>query len=185
MNSSTDGTDAPPDLVQPAFLSIPERVDSLGAQAVTLAAICGITLDPEQVLALDAILSVLDEDGEDRFAALEAALIQARQNGKTGGVLAPLALLAAIRRPDQLVVWSAHRYKTSHEAFLSLLRIVKTTPEVEARVSKVSFSNGEEAFEFVGDQAHPAEVVLGRLVIGVRLRRRRTGRRLGALGRTG
>lgn len=148
MNSSTDGTDAPLDLIPPAFLSIPDRVDSLGAQAVTLAAICGITLDPEQVLALDAILSVIDEDGDDRFAALEAALIQARQNGKTGGVLAPLALLAAIRRPDQLIVWSAHRYKTSHEAFLSLLRIVKTTPEVEARVSKVSFSNGEEAFEF-------------------------------------
>lgn len=147
-SSRRAGASLAPDLVDPAFLSIPERSDSLGELAVSLAALCGLTLDPEQVLALDAILSTVVDGDEERFAALEAAIIEARQNGKTGGILLPIALLAAIRRPDQLIVWSAHRYKTSHEAFLAVLKLYKSVPELEARIAKVSFSNGEEAFEF-------------------------------------
>lgn len=148
--SSSSGATAAPELVAPAYHWHPEREDTLGGLAVGLADICGLTLDPEQALALDSILSTSrdPESGEERFAHLEACIIQSRQNGKTGGVLLPIALLAAIRRPDQLIVWSAHRTKTSKEAFLALLKIYRRVPEIHRRVSKPVFSNGEEAFEF-------------------------------------
>lgn len=151
MSSSRRGRrSSGPDLVAPAHLWIPRRDDSLGEIAVGLAQVCGTTPDPEQALALDAILStVWDEDsGEERYAQLEAAVIEPRQNGKTGGILLPIALLAAIRRPDQLIVWSAHRYKTSREAFLAMEKLHKRIPELQRRIAKVSYANGEEGFEF-------------------------------------
>ncbi len=136
--------------VDPAHLWIPERSDSLGDLAVSLVKVFGLDLDAEQALALDAILSVVSgPDGEERWAALEAALIESRQNGKSVGVLMPVALLVAISKPDQLVVWSAHRYKTAHEAFLAMLKLYRSSPELSRRISRVSFSNGEESFEFV------------------------------------
>ena len=138
-----------PDLIQPAFRWTPPRGDSLGDLAVELVGLFGIACDPEQRLALDTLLSTrADVDLGERFAQLESCVVEPRQNGKTGGILLPIALLAAIRRPDQLVVWSAHRYKTSHEAFLSVLKLYRSSPALAARISKVSFSNGEEAFEF-------------------------------------
>lgn len=138
-----------PDLIQPASRWTPVRDDSLGDLAVELVGLFGIACDPEQRLALDTLLSTRDDvDLGERFAQLESCVVEPRQNGKTGGILLPIALLAAIRRPDQLVVWSAHRYKTSHEAFLSVLKLYRSSPALAARISKVSFSNGEEAFEF-------------------------------------
>lgn len=135
-----------PDVVAPAYLSVPERaVDTFGRDAVDLVAVMGLTLDPEQVIAVEAIMSV---DENDLWAGLEAAIIEARQNGKTGGVLLPVALAVALLTPDQLIVWSAHRYKTSSEAFLLMLKLYRSCPELAQRIAKVTYSNGEEAFEF-------------------------------------
>ncbi len=150
MSSSKSGSPAPePDLVEPAYCWHPDRDDTLGDLAADLVEVFGIVCDPEQRLALAVLLSTrLDAEVGEVFAQLESCIVEARQNGKTGGVLLPIALFAAIRRPDQLVVWSAHRYKTSHEAFLSVLKLYRRSPELAARISKVSYSNGEEAFEF-------------------------------------
>lgn len=68
-----------PDLVEPAHRWVPERVGSYGDEAIDLAELAGRTLDAEQRLAVDAIMSY---GPGGRWVALEAAVMMARQNGK-------------------------------------------------------------------------------------------------------
>lgn len=131
-----------------AYLTMPPRAGSLGDIAVDLAAGGGLVLDEHQREAIDALQSI-QADG--RWAMLEGAIIEPRQNGKSAGILMPIALAAAILVPGQLVVWSAHRYKTSHEAFLAMLALfgsVDDPTELGETVSKRSFSTGDEGFTF-------------------------------------
>lgn len=138
---------AAPELVAPAHLWIPPRAESYGQDVIDLATVFGLDLDPHQQLAIDAIESV---DVSGRWAAIENCIVEPRQNGKSVGVLMPIAIAAAVFEANQLIVWSAHRYKTSHEAFLAMLKLYndEERPEFRRRVAKVSYSNGEEAFEF-------------------------------------
>lgn len=133
----------------PAFLTMPPRADSLGDIAVDLAEVAGLELDEHQRQAIDALQSI-GADG--RWAMLEGAVVEPRQNGKSVGILMPIALAAAIFVPDQLIVWSAHRYKTSHEAFLAMLKLFGSEDdptELGKLVAKRSFSTGDEGFTFV------------------------------------
>lgn len=70
----------PQALVEPAFLWQPEHVSTAGQEAAEFAELAGITLDAEQRLVLDVILA---ERPGGRWAALEVAVIAARQNLKT------------------------------------------------------------------------------------------------------
>ena len=119
----------------------------MGDVAADLAEVCGRELDPEQALAVDAIMSTA-ADGT--FAALEAAVVEPRQNGKSGGILLPPVLTGALALKMPLIVWSAHRYKTAHEAYLDLDAICTNVDSVRRRVTRVTRSNGEESFEFKG-----------------------------------
>lgn len=132
----------------PAFLSVPPRAASIGDIAIDLADAAGLVLDDHQRCAIDALQSI-GADGS--WAMLEGCVIEPRQNGKSGGILLPIVLAHAIFVPDQLIVWSAHRYKTSHEAFLAMLKLLGTEEEptlLGEQVTKRSFSSGDESFEF-------------------------------------
>lgn len=76
-------------------------------------------MDEWQVLALDVILS---ERRSRKWAALEAALILPRQNGKDVVLAAiELAELVLFRNPDRgsrLVIHSAHKFATAEEHFV-------------------------------------------------------------------
>lgn len=131
----------------PAHLWIPPRSDSLGDIAVDLAEVAGLVLDEHQVLAIDAMQSV-DADGR---WILENCIVEPRQNGKSVGVIMPIVLAAAIFLPGSLIVWSAHRYKASHEAFLAVLKLLgeeDNPTEIGEQVSKRSFGSGDEGFDF-------------------------------------
>lgn len=131
-----------------AHYHVPPRAGSCGEDAIDLAALAGLDLDSHQRAAIDALCSLRD-DG--RWAALEGAIIEPRQNGKSAGILLPIALAQAIFVPDQLIVWSAHRYKTAVEAFRAMNVLLGTDDEptpLGLRVRKRSFANGEESFEF-------------------------------------
>ena len=93
--------------VLPAHSWTPARTGTFGDVVVDLAAVFGLDLDGTQSLAIDQIMSV---DADDRWSALESAVIMPRQNGKSVGILMPIALYVAASKPNQLVVWSAHRY---------------------------------------------------------------------------
>jgi phage terminase large subunit-like protein len=81
------------------------------------------------------------------WAALEAAIIEARQNGKTVD-LQVIALHALfLEELVRLIVWTAHLFRTTQEAFRDLDAIIGGTPELARRVKRVSRANGEEGFE--------------------------------------
>lgn len=138
---------AAPDLVRPAHLWVPDRLSSAGAEAVDLARMCGVGVDPEQELAIDAILS---ERAGGRWAALEAAIILSRQNGKTMNVILPIVLADLLLFDAKLIAWTAHRFVTTQEAFRALRQIVETTSEFSRRLKRLSAGNGEEEIEFHG-----------------------------------
>lgn len=133
------------EVVEPAHLWVPEHaVSSAGVEAIELAELAGITLDPEQRIAIEAVLS---EKADGTWAALEAAIIEARQNGKTVD-LQVIALHALfLEELVRLIVWTAHLFRTTQEAFRDLDAIIGGTPELARRVKRVSRANGEEGFE--------------------------------------
>ncbi len=110
-----------------------------------LAAEAGLELDAEQGLALDVMLS---ERG-DRWAAFEAAIIEPRQNGKTGGVLIPSVLYDLFLRDVRLVVWTAHRYRTTQEAFADIASIVTNCDYLRRRVKRVLSAAGDESIHLM------------------------------------
>lgn len=134
-------------MIRPAYMSIPPRLGSRGDEAVDLAAAAGRVLDEEQKLGVDALLSY---GPGGRWVALEQCVIEARQNGKTGGILLPVVLwevwLSGV--PDR-VVWTAHRAKTSTEAFSDVVKCIETAPELSRRVKSVKSGHGEESVELM------------------------------------
>lgn len=133
-------------LVAPAFLSVPPRVGSYGDEAIDLARLVGRELDAEQQLAVDAMLSY---GPGGKWAAFESAVIEARQNGKTGGVLLPVVLFDLFALPPDRIMWTAHLFRTARDAFMDFIGLIRATPELDRRVNKFTFANGEESIELL------------------------------------
>jgi hypothetical protein len=133
-------------VIEPAHLWIPDRVGSYGDEAVDLAADAGKILDDEQKLAVDALLS-FGPGG--KWVALEQGILEPRQNGKSSGVILPVVLFDLFLRDDKpdRIVWTAHRFKTSREAFDDFIACIETSAALSRRVKKVSTSHGEEFIE--------------------------------------
>lgn len=135
-------------ITSPAYLWVPEHLSTAGAEAADLAESIGMHLDAEQRLALDAILA---EKAGGKWAGFEAAVIAARQNLKTflfeALVLADLFLFGA-----GLVIWTAHLFPTTMEAFRDLKRVLEGNDHLRRRVKKISEANGEESFELISGQ---------------------------------
>lgn len=129
----------------------PPYVFSLGPEAIELSRRAGLILDPWQCDALTHMLGVR-HDG--KWACFEFGEIVARQNGK-GGILEARALAGLFLLGEQLIMWSAHEYKTAMEAFrrvMLLLRrlgtqINENLYDVDGILVKVINTNGEESLE--------------------------------------
>lgn len=134
----------PDTLVRPAHLSVPPRLGSYGDEACDLARVAGRELDEEQELAVDAMLSY---GPRGRWAAFESAVVEARQNGKTGGVLLPVVLFDLFLLPPDRIVWTAHLFRTARDAFNDFVGIIEATSELSRRVKKITYANGEESVE--------------------------------------
>lgn len=134
-----------PTLTRPAFLSVPDTVvGSAGLEAVELGRSVGIYPDAEQEVALEAMLS---EDARGRYV-LESAIVCPRQNGKTVA-LQLAALHDLFLRDTNLVIWSAHRFKTTQEAHRDLVATITNYDDLRRRVRKIRNANGEEGIELV------------------------------------
>jgi len=116
--------------------------------AVNLAALAGLHLDPWQCLAVDRILS---ESEDNRPSAFEAAVIVPRQNGK-GSVLEALSLYWLFVERVPLVLHSAHEFKTAAEAFRRLRTLLQNCPPLWAEVDRCLTGAGSEAIELRGGQ---------------------------------
>lgn len=128
---------------QPPILSLPPALTSAGQEAVELAASAGLDLDPWQAFVLDGSLR---ERQDGKWSAFETALIVSRQNGK-GSIIEARELAGLFLFGDQLILHSAHEFKTAAEGFRRLLGLIENTPALWRRVKKVTRSHGDEGIE--------------------------------------
>lgn len=128
---------------RPRYLSLPPSVNSAGPEATDLAARAGLFLDPWQSLILDAAMG-LRADGA--WTAFETAIVVPRQNGK-GSILEARELAGLFMFGEELIIHTAHEFKTAQEAFLRIKWLVENTDEFSKRVANIRTSHGSEGIE--------------------------------------
>jgi hypothetical protein len=133
---------------EPRIATVPPCVSSAGAEAVDLARMAGLHLDPWQQFVLQ---HALGERPDGKWAAFEVGLVVSRQNGK-GSLLEARELAGLFLLDERLVIHSAHQFDTSLEAFQRLLHLVENTPDLSRRVKRVSKSHGEEGIQLTNGQ---------------------------------
>lgn len=131
------------ELQMPRVLYAPEYTSSAGAEAIELAAMAGLVLDPWEALVLDVALA---EGDDGRWAAAEVGVCVPRQNGKNA-ILEARELAGLFLLDERLIIHSAQHFKTAKEHFRRLLSLVESTPDLDRRVSRVIRAHGEEGIE--------------------------------------
>lgn len=129
----------------------PACAGTYGDLAADLMVRAGKPLEPWQRDAVELMLSVRP-DGQ--WACYEYAELVARQNGK-GGIGEARVLTGLFLLGEELLLWSAHEYKTAMEAFRRVRALIRAlgTPigdnlvDVDGVPVKISNTNGEEGFE--------------------------------------
>jgi phage terminase large subunit-like protein len=127
----------------PRILVAPDFGSSAGQEAIELAALAGLYLDPWEAFVLE---HALGEGADGRWAAAEVGLCVPRQNGKNA-VLEARELAALFLLDEHLTIHSAQQFKTAKEHFLRLLGLIESTPELERRLARVVRTHGEEGIE--------------------------------------
>ena len=130
---------------RPRIASVPPSAWSEGDRVADLAAAVGLHLDDWERWVLDQGLGRTEDR---QWAAFEKALIVSRQNGK-GAVLEALEL-AALFLDDfdtDLILHSAHEFKTASEAFRRIQGRIDSHPLFKRRVKQVYLQRGAESIE--------------------------------------
>lgn len=142
---------------RPRVSSVPDGDDTAGVEAVELAASAGLILDDWQQHALRCALreTMRPQVGKVRerlaWSSFEVGVVVARQNGK-GSILEARELAGLFLFGEQLILHSAHEFKTAQEAFRRVLMLVENTDDLRKRVMRVRSSHGEEGIELIGGQ---------------------------------
>lgn len=136
------------ELVAPRIELVPEFESSLGREAIEVAELAGLELDPWQQYVLERSLG---EARTDRWAASEVGVVVPRQNGKDA-ILEARELAALFWFGERLVIHSAHHFRTVAEHFARLINLIEGTPDFSRRVKHVRRSHGEEGIELKGGE---------------------------------
>jgi phage terminase large subunit-like protein len=129
----------------PRVESVPRYVSSSGVEAVELCAAFGIDLDPWQQIVLEGGLG---EDAGGNWSAFEVGIVVPRQNGK-GEILLARQLAGLFLLGEQLIMHSAHEYKTAAEAFLRIKTVIENHDELRKACKRPRTSHGEEGIELL------------------------------------
>jgi phage terminase large subunit-like protein len=130
---------------RPRLQAVPLAVTSEGERTADLAFAAGLELDDWEQWILEQGLG-RDKDGQ--WSAFEKAVIVSRQNGK-GAILEALEL-GALFIDDfdvDLILHSAHEFKTASEAFRRVLARIENHPAFRRRVRQVYLQRGAESIE--------------------------------------
>jgi len=130
---------------QPRVCRYPPYVYSSGADAIDLADLAGLHLDPWQQLGLR---HGLGERSDGRWSAFEVAVLVSRQNGK-GAILEARELAGLYLFGERLILHSAHEYRTAMEAFLRVRNLIDGCDDLRRKVKRVVNTNGEEGIELL------------------------------------
>ena len=143
--------DGSPDVLgvqEPRLSRIPDYVSTAGLEAVELAELAGLFLDPWQQLV---ITHSLGERADGKWAAPTVGLVVSRQNGK-GAILEARELAGLFLIGERVIIHSAHEQATASEQFRRLLDLIESVPEFDRRVLKAPKGKGNEAIELRGGQ---------------------------------
>lgn len=127
----------------PRLRAVPPYTESRGQDAIDIAAMAGLVLDPWQQ---DVLMDMCAVDERGRWATLENTLIVGRQNGK-GAIIEALALASLFVWDDQLVMYSAHRFDTAQQMFKRIRDLVDGCSALSRRVRRIYEGNGKERVE--------------------------------------
>lgn len=130
---------------EPRVRNVPSYASSAGQEAIDFSASFGQILDPWQQICMHDMLGEA-EDGT--WAAMEFAMLVARQNGK-GDVLLCRELTGLYLFGERLILHSAHEFKTASEAFLRLKGYVDNYDFLRKRVKRMPTAHGEEGLELI------------------------------------
>ncbi|MGW4050805.1 terminase [Streptomyces sp. NPDC004779] len=123
-------------------------MSTAGQEAIDLAERAGLRLDPWQ----QHILRVgMGEKSDGRWSAFEVAFNVPRQNGK-GGVIEARELWGLFIGGEELILHSAHEFKTAKAAFKRIERLIRQTPDLHKRVKNYRQTVGEEGIELHSGQ---------------------------------
>jgi hypothetical protein len=147
---------------EPRISLIPPCVSSAGDEAVDLARMAGLHLDPWEADVLRASLGEVPHKhpwkpgaGDTQWAAFMVGLCVPRQNGKDA-IIEARELAGLFLFGEELIIHSAHEFATSAEHFRRLAMRIENTPEFSRRLKGgkrgIRRSHGEEGIELVGGQ---------------------------------
>jgi len=126
---------------QPRFSLVPPARSSAGQEVIDLAASAGLFLDAHQQLVLNGALG---ERRDGRWAAVEVADIEPRQNGK-GGTITARQLGGLYLFGEELQTYTAHRMDAVKVQFQKLRELIEASPDLSRRVGQFSQSGLELA----------------------------------------
>lgn len=133
----------------PSLLLLPAgAVNSDGPDACRLAESAGVFLDDWQALCMDTMLA---RRADGSWAASEWANIVSRQNGK-GEVILVRQIAGLFLLEEDLILSSAHEFRTANEAFLRIVGVIENTPHLKAEVRSIRYANGEQGVELRSGQ---------------------------------
>lgn len=132
----------------PRIAIVPPSVRTAGPQITRLAAVAGIELDEAQRLIADATGGV---DAAGKWAAFESVIFAPRQNIKTEFLIARI-LAGLYLFGEELIVFSAHQARTTAKVFRRLRQAIEHSPELGARIERVSNRSGAESIELATGQ---------------------------------
>ncbi|MGH3096953.1 MAG: hypothetical protein ACRDMV_13260 [Streptosporangiales bacterium] len=109
---------------------------------------------PLEAWQSDSVDLLMSTRPDGRWCCYEYAEWVARQNGK-GGIGEARVLCGFFVLGEELIIWSAHEYKTAMEAFRRMRALIRglgvtksdTVVTVDGVTIKISNTNGEEGFE--------------------------------------
>ena len=130
-------------MIEPRIRVVPVAVRDAGQQITAIAAKGGIVLDEAQQM-IAAATSGVGRDG--RWSAFEAVIFSPRQNIKTEYLIARI-LAGLYLFGEELIVYSAHQARTTAKTFRRLKRAIESSPELGARITRVSNRAGAESIE--------------------------------------
>lgn len=122
---------------------MPPAATSAGHEAIELAASAGLDLDPWQ---RDAVVDLLGEGYDEKWAATSGGIICPRQNGK-GSIIEALELAWLFLFGVELIFHSAHLFATSADAFRRIKFLIQNTPDLHRQVLKYTEAHGQEGIE--------------------------------------
>lgn len=119
-----------------------------GQDACRLAESAGVVLDDWQQMCLDTMLA---RRADNTWASGEWCNVVSRQNGK-GEIILVRQLAGLYLLDEDLILSSAHEFRTANEAFLRIVAVVENTPHLKAEVRSIRYANGEQGIELRSGQ---------------------------------